>query len=174
MPALLHDQLLAQAHHLLERDTGLRRADQANLRRATSTAYYALFHLLIREATDLILPRRQDAGLRAVVARAVTHADLLAVAKSASGGNLGGLFTAVTSATGLPADLKLVASSAMELQKARHEADYNTARHISRREAKESVAQADRAFAAWQRVRATAGARVVLVALLVGKRTENR
>jgi hypothetical protein len=43
-----HD-LREQAHHLANREK--KRPRQASLRRAVSTAYYALFHLLISEAT---------------------------------------------------------------------------------------------------------------------------
>ena len=43
------DDLLEQATHLARREP--RRPRQASLRRAVSTAYYALFHLLISEAT---------------------------------------------------------------------------------------------------------------------------
>jgi uncharacterized protein (UPF0332 family) len=39
------DDLLADAHHLASR--GGKRPNQSSLRRAVSTAYYALFHLLI-------------------------------------------------------------------------------------------------------------------------------
>ena len=41
--------LLEQAKHLANREK--RRPRQASLRRAVSTVYYALFHLLIHEAT---------------------------------------------------------------------------------------------------------------------------
>jgi hypothetical protein len=41
--------LLEQSAHLANREP--RRPRQASLRRAVSTAYYALFHLLIQEAT---------------------------------------------------------------------------------------------------------------------------
>ena len=41
--------LLEQAKHLSKRER--RKPKQASLRRAVSTAYYALFHLLIEEAT---------------------------------------------------------------------------------------------------------------------------
>jgi hypothetical protein len=45
----LHGDLLQQAEHLARLEP--RRPRQASLRRAISTAYYALFHLLIHEAT---------------------------------------------------------------------------------------------------------------------------
>jgi len=43
------DDLLEQAQHLANRER--KEPRQASLRRAVSTAYYALFHLLISEAT---------------------------------------------------------------------------------------------------------------------------
>lgn len=47
-PAALHAQLLHQARHLAIKEPS--RPQQASLRRAVSTAYYALFHFLIDEA----------------------------------------------------------------------------------------------------------------------------
>jgi len=43
------EDLLEQAKHLANREP--KRPEQASLRRAVSTAYYALFHLLVSEAT---------------------------------------------------------------------------------------------------------------------------
>src|ERR1035438_6221872 len=44
----LADDLLAQAYHLLNKDGDA--PIEASLRRAVSTAYYALFHLLVDDA----------------------------------------------------------------------------------------------------------------------------
>ena len=44
----LPEGLLEQAQHLVKREP--KRPKQASLRRAVSTAYYGLFHLLISEA----------------------------------------------------------------------------------------------------------------------------
>jgi hypothetical protein len=51
----LATDLLEQARHLLRRER--RRPRQASLRRAISAAYYALFHLLIEEATGALVAR---------------------------------------------------------------------------------------------------------------------
>ena len=55
------DDLLEQAYHLAnkERDS----PTQASLRRAVSTAYYALFHLLIDEAVRQWAVERQRSAL---------------------------------------------------------------------------------------------------------------
>lgn len=71
------DDLLHQADHLARWDR--RRPKQASLRRAVSTAYYALFHLLISTAVkhwkieDQRSMHTTDPGLKAVVR---TFADL--------------------------------------------------------------------------------------------------
>src|SRR5208337_2257920 len=51
----LHAELLDQAEQLAQLDP--RRPKQANLRRAVSSAYYALFHLLAWEASALYVRR---------------------------------------------------------------------------------------------------------------------
>ena len=48
--SVLSDDLLLQAKHLQQLDK--LKPKQANLRRAVSSAYYSLFHLLIDEATQ--------------------------------------------------------------------------------------------------------------------------
>lgn len=49
VPVALANDLLEQAYHLARKEP--KRPRQASLRRAISTSYYALFHLLISEAT---------------------------------------------------------------------------------------------------------------------------
>jgi hypothetical protein len=66
----LPEGLLEQAQHLVRREP--RRPKQASLRRAISTAYYALFHLLISEAV-LNWKRAAD---RAALARMFEHAHM--------------------------------------------------------------------------------------------------
>jgi hypothetical protein len=61
------DDILERARHLANRER--RRPRQASLRRAVSTAYYALFHLLISEATL----NRKRVDERTVLARFFEH-----------------------------------------------------------------------------------------------------
>lgn len=67
----LHRDLLEQARHLAVRDRS--RPRQANLRRAISTAYYALFHLLVDEATRALIA---DPALHPLVGRSFDHGDM--------------------------------------------------------------------------------------------------
>lgn len=63
----LPDDLLEQARHLANGER--RRPKQASLRRAVSTAYYALFHLLIQET----IRNRKIAEQRPLLARHCEH-----------------------------------------------------------------------------------------------------
>ena len=69
----LADDLLAQARTLATLDDGI--PLQANLRRAISTAYYALFHLFIAESVERLLPA-EPPGLRARASRAFSHGEM--------------------------------------------------------------------------------------------------
>jgi hypothetical protein len=62
--------------------------------------------------------------------------------------------------------IRNVAAAFVDLQQARHEADYNTARRFTRREALDLVEQAEQAFRDWKIVRGTVQADTFLVGLL--------
>ena len=63
--------LLAQARLLAEKEP--RRPKQASLRRAVSAAYYALFHLLVDEASRRLVGGSNRTALRSSLARAFDH-----------------------------------------------------------------------------------------------------
>lgn len=67
----LHGDLPEQAEHLAKID--MRRPKQANLRRAISASYYALFHLLTSEASALYVA---DFGLAARINRTYNHGEM--------------------------------------------------------------------------------------------------
>jgi len=67
------DDLLEQAYHLAKRER--KHPKQASLRRAVSTAYYALFHLLIDEAVGNWGIVRQ----RSILARTFDHGKMRSV-----------------------------------------------------------------------------------------------
>ena len=160
----LHDDLLEQAEHLARRDP--RRPKQASLRRAISTAYYALFHLLVREATAALV---SDARLRQLVPRAFDHSEMKQGCRPFAAGTLPDHLKAVAGDT-VPDDLKAVAEAFSDLQQARHAADYNVAQTFLRPDAHEFVQQVRAAFEAWQRVREQQIATVFLVNLLLGSK----
>jgi predicted lipid-binding transport protein (Tim44 family) len=66
----------------------------------------------------------------------------------------------------LQPQLMAVAAAFVELQQARHEADYDTSRRFTRQECLDLLDQAEQAFADWRAVRQTLQADTFLVALL--------
>ncbi len=76
----LHDDLLAQADHLAHVDK--KKPKQANLRRAVSAAYYALFHLLIDESSCFLVAGKQREALRHQLARSFDHGHMKKTAQA--------------------------------------------------------------------------------------------
>jgi hypothetical protein len=119
----LHDELLDQARHLATREP--KKPRQASLRRAISSAYYALFHLLLYEATHLLFPGT-PVGLRERASRAFSHGEAKSVcAEWAKGNGVDGLTT-----DPIENGLQNVAAALVDLQELRHKADYDFDRDV--------------------------------------------
>src|SRR5580698_10058514 len=119
-----HDDLLDQALHLARRDPN--RPKQANLRRAVSTAYYALFQLLVSEAVGYRRLERQ----RSQLARSFEH----------------GKMKGACNPKFQNAEVQAVAEAFVDLQQARHLADYDNATSWTRLEALTHIDGAKIAF----------------------------
>src|SRR5205807_624194 len=99
------EDLRRQAYHLAVREP--RRPQQASLRRAVSAAYYALFHLLIDEATLRMFGGRRDRRrFRYAVARGFSHQSMVATCKSFRGGTLPVSVVTSVGTLIIPADLR--------------------------------------------------------------------
>lgn len=139
----LADDLLGVAREMAESTNPV--WQQARLRRAASTAYYALFHLLVEEAAARFV---DDPKIRTLVARGFSHTDLMKVATTFESG-----------AGALPKHIKLVFADAIPhgiveiskvfilLQRNRHEADYDLLSVFVQHEVVEIVSKAEQAFA---------------------------
>ena len=139
---------------------------QASLRRAVSTSYYAVFHLLVDGAARLMLAGRDRATLRHCLARAFGHAAMRQVAQQFSDDNVSPKLSPALGGQALQPELVRVAGALVELQEARHKADYDTARRFTRREVLDLVSQAEQAFADWAHVRGSIQADTFLTGLL--------
>lgn len=160
--------LLAQAKHLAGKEP--RRPKQASLRRAVSAAYYSLFHLLVSEAASSMLRGRGRSGIHPVFRRAFMHGHMKKAAKSFAGGTVPDVWQAPMGEAPVSADLRDVASVFVNLQEARHEADYNFGRPFIRRDVYDLIDAAERAASSWQNVRGDPEGQVFLTALLVDDR----
>jgi len=164
----LHGDLLAQAGNLVVKEP--KRPKQASLRRAVSAAYYALFHLLTDASSRFMVSGEADgrAELRQAIRRSYAHGDMKSAAKSFASGAPARVWTQAAGAVG--PDIVTVAETFLELQEARHDADYDHVRAWKRREALDLVRRAEEAFTAWKRASGSRDASTFLVALLAKAR----
>lgn len=170
----LHEQLLAQAGHLATKERAGKPL-QASLRRAISTAYYSIFHLLIHEAVHGLARGKGSKKLRLLLSRAFEHGEMARACRSfASRGPLPGHIQAIYGAVVVPSDLADVAQAFVDLQKARHDADYAVHERWSRTEAIAEVDRAKTAFKSWASIRTDPLARLFLVYLLTAGKLAGR
>jgi hypothetical protein len=140
---------------------------QASLRRAVSTAYYAIFHLLISEATaNWARPE-----LRATLGRCFDHGPM----KTASETKVSQINTNFDDNAPEGAEktvaihLRTVANAFIQAQQRRNDADYNMAKEWAPVEVDKQIASVNEAFKSWNTIRDEAVAQAYLVSLLGAK-----
>jgi uncharacterized protein (UPF0332 family) len=156
------DDLLEQANHLANRER--RKPRQASLRRAVSTAYYALFHLLISEAT--LNWRRPEQ--RSLLARMFEHGKMKAASERQRA--VCNRFLNSSPPAGPELDcarhLLQVAATFFDAQQQRHAADYDNSVQWTRTQVKSRIAAVEEAFESWRAVRDEPDAQAYLISLL--------
>lgn len=164
----LHDDLLILARSLVSGE------GQAHLRRAVSAAYYALFHLLVDDATRRMFGSRDDrAALRVCLARAFAHSTMAKIAKDfamtgvARKRLLGDRLRPALGGLKVQPEIGKVARNFIALQDARHTADYDLSEPVDPEWAEGMVALAEEAFVEWGKVRDTLQADVFMAGMLV-------
>jgi hypothetical protein len=158
----MHDDLLALARELVDRNPGAQ--IEAELRRAVSTAYYALFHLLIHEATERLVA---VATLRQRFARSFEHKIMKNVCQeySRSTLNASGQYT-TPAGQAIPGQVRDIARAFSLLQEARHRADYDMEVTILHAHADAEVMRAEVAFLDWTAMQGDPAADTFLAELL--------
>lgn len=126
---------------------------EAQLRRAVSTAYYALFHRILAAGAE----RFMGAGLErsagyALLYRSFNHGRMKAVCESLSAATLTGTLRRQLGRTAVGQDTRDFADAFAALQEARHLADYDPRAVFWPSDAVELVQAADYAMAAFDRV----------------------
>jgi len=130
--------------------------EQASLRRSVSTAHYALFHLLIREAVQAW---SGSPSARFGLARSFEHKKMKQVSQMVMQGSWKGWSTPPPL---LPPELQTVAKLFVELQEDRQQADYDNAK----------IDRAGLAFDNWAKIRTHPAANEYLLSLLIGSKRE--
>lgn len=139
---MIHDDLLELADHLTHREAG--RPRQASLRRAISTAYYAVFHALAYLCASTLVGWSKSWEAVAPVYRSLDH------------GTAKRLFERAQTRTIFGEDVAAIGNIFISLQQARHAADYDpqplarshgeTVEIIGRRETEELIKRARQAI----------------------------
>lgn len=160
--------LLASATSSLEAS----RPSRAKINRAISTAYYALYHHLIDAAVARLVGRERTPAareLRRTLSRGFDHARMKKVAAWFAPRTqvpkeiMALLGQTPASPTGfVPSKLANVAHAFVELQEARHAADYDIEKRFTRTEARALVTRARAAIGDWSTVTRATHARLFL------------
>lgn len=160
----LHLDLLEQAKQLASQEK--KRPRQASLRRAVSSAYYALFHLLCTETSRMFV---KDRAITASLCRTLNHGEMKKASQRFVGDQLPASIKSHAADLKHPSrlPLKQVARAFIDLQEARHEADYDLAKTFSRVEVRRLVARASQAFLDWESIRKDSYARLYLACFLL-------
>jgi uncharacterized protein (UPF0332 family) len=157
----LADDLLATAKSLAATTP----ATEADYRRAISTAYYALFHRLVEDATASLL---SDAEQRTAVGRRFTHTDMKKVCQLVTKSPIPA-FAVPFFGVRAPVELEELATAFVTLQEQRHAADYDAGQTFTSADARDAVLESENALARWAGLKATAVAGPFLLLLLVGE-----
>lgn len=148
----IHQDLLRQSRHLAQLDS--RRPRQANLRRAVSSAYYALFHYLIDEACRMMIgTEAAQSPYRQVIARGFDHGTMKQACRRFTGGSLPHVISKrLPDGFVVPPELRDVAQAFVDLQEQRHSADYDLTQTFTKEEVLSLIGQAEYALTQFGRV----------------------
>jgi uncharacterized protein (UPF0332 family) len=161
----LAEELLEQARFLASLDP--HSSKQANLRRAVSAAYYAVFHLFSAEVAAQVSPLG-PIGLRERTQRALDHKSMYKVAHafSLSGARPSNLPSDINVPEQLSPELVSISKGFKRLQEERHAADYDVTQIFGRRKVLELVEIAESIFQDWNKERTSKNAPVFLASLM--------
>lgn len=170
----LYRQLLGQARRLARQDRT--RPQQANLRRAVSTAYYALFRFLVdRSCRELIGVSSERKAYRDILARAFAHGEMSSVCKSFASGSLPQSIRNRLPATfRIAPELRRIAQTFVSTQEKRHLADYDPGETFARPDVVAVLDRVDEAIQLWASIQTSDEARFFLIYLLVWGRISTR
>jgi hypothetical protein len=134
--------LLKLPAHLLElAESEARSPRQAVLRRAVSTAYYALFHELMGQTAKRFVPVAElHAKSSALFYRALEHGKTRERCKKIAQNELPGQERAFFGFDRFPDHLRVFAADFVRLQELRHKCDYDPLFKITKQEVAEAIA----------------------------------
>jgi hypothetical protein len=173
--ARYHLETLDAARLLVVRQARPRgRMPAALVRRSISTAYYALFHFLLDEATCRVVGA--SAALtkrRRIVARAFTHTGMRQALERVQKPNVAPALLGFLGVAHPPPFARTLAQAFAHAQELRHEADYDLNASLSETDALLLLSEVETAFDEWHAARTDADrdfkAALCLLMLLKGE-----
>lgn len=150
MPVVNPSHLLEQAELLL-RATG-RKPRQADLRRAVSSTYYAVFHTILIAAGDEFVGKTLRGARRyALVYRSIDHSAVRKMCEEAAKQTPSAKLFKYLSGTKFDPLIRQFAHLTLALQSKRHDADYDPAHRLTSVNALFAIYQARTAIDAFQK-----------------------
>ncbi len=174
----MHKDLIDLARSLAEIDN--RRPRQASLRRAVSTAYYAVFHYLVDEVCCVqIGSQSSQRKHRFVLARAFVHTSMKDACASFAGGALKSSLTKrlPCNPSGvylIPVEISDLAGTFVELQEKRHMADYDLSERFQKAEVLTLIDQAERHIENFRQLAVSDTRKFFLACMWAYKELKNR
>jgi hypothetical protein len=174
----VHEDLFDQAEVLATLDA--KKPKQANLRRAISSAYYAVFHYLVDEACRVqIGAQHSQAPYRHALGRAFAHNVMKQACVSFGGGTLKtavakGLPLGPGGTYSIPQQVQFLAATFSELQEKRHLADYDLTERFTRVDVLGLIEQARNRVADFAQLPPSDDKRFFLACLWAWKELANR
>jgi hypothetical protein len=147
MAALNPEHLLEQADRLIAPPGG-GAPRQADLKRAMSTAYYAVFHaILTAAADDFVGVTHRSTPRYALLYRSIGHGSLRAFCEDVIKRTIPSKYSGYAPTGGFGTDLTALATALVDLQEKRHLADYDPLFRVNTSDAVLAVATARSAVA---------------------------
>lgn len=174
----MHEELLALAERTATVD--ISRPRQANLRRAVSTTYYAVFHFLVDEACRAQFgTQHADQAYRHALGRAFAHTVMKESCRRFGAGTLKesvikGLPRDASGNYAIPNEIQNIAMLFTELQEMRHLADYDRSERFRRLEVLKLIDQARRRMADFRDLSTSNDRKFFLACLWAWKELANR
>ncbi len=144
--------------------------DDINLRQAVSASYYALFHRINGDAAQLIAPN-VPAKTNYRIQRWFDHAEMKKICGRFLPTRLDQPLLDLIGESSSE-DLQTVARSFIQLQEARHSADYDLNYSLTWNEARRLIELAVHAIGAWARIQDSAEVNIFVLSLLLWKNWE--
>jgi hypothetical protein len=129
------------------------RATEAELRRAVSSGYYAVFHKLLQAAARRFMgPDQEAAPAYSILYRSFDHRHMRTVCEALKAATLKQRFSRQLRRAAVSQDTRRFAEIFLDLQDARHLADYDPATRFLPTEVSSLISDAEAAIAAFDRV----------------------